>query len=263
MSLIGVDFDFGRLEELIEARGDEVIHETAVACTCRNGDLHAALINIDGKPANQRRLECPQCQGDGFIYRNAKRIRGLITGIESGRNRQLLDIGYAVPGDAQFSPSLKAPVLTDFDKITICGTVPVNEGQVIMRGAHTLEDNAQYVTDLATNEDRLWYRPGCSIWCEDENGVVYEHGANFTFENKKIVWENNGPDIKTLYTIKYTAYLEWVIYATPMMRFDNGRSIGQRALIRKKHVTFTTDSPMDSPANREEKENNFTTRTKI
>lgn len=263
MSLIGVDFNFQRLEELIQARGDEVIHETAVACTCRNGDLHAALINIDGKPANQRRMDCPQCQGDGFMYRNARRIRGLITSIEAGRNRQLLDMGYAVPGDAQFSPSLKAGVMTDFDKITICGTSPVNEGQVIMRGAHTLEDNVHYVTDLETNEDRLWYRPGCSIWCEDENGVVYSQGTDFQFVNKKIVWVGNQPDVKTLYTVKYTAYLEWVIYATPLARFDNGRALGQRCLIRKKHTTFTEDSPMDSPAHREEREEAFTTRTKI
>ena len=262
MSLLGVDFNFARLEELIQARGDEVIHETAVACPCRNGDVFAALVHVEGKPANQRGLDCPQCQGDGFIYRNARRIKGLITSIESGSQRQLLDIGYAVPGDAQFSPSLQAGTLSDFDKITICGTVPVNEGQVIMRGAHTIEDNALYVTDLEENEDRLWYRPGCSIWCEDENGVVYTQGSDFTFENKKIVWIN-GPDVKTLYTVKYTAYLEWVIYSTPMTRFDNGRNLGQRVLLRKKHVTFTTDSPEDSPAHRAAKEASFTTRTKI
>lgn len=263
MSLIGVDWDLGRLEELIEARGDEVIIETAVACPCRNSDLYASLIKKDGKPASQRILSCPQCQGDQFIYRNMRKVRGLIVGIEAGRNRQLLEMGYAVPGDASFSPSLRAGIISDFDKITFCGPSPINEGQVIMRGAHTLEDNATFVTDLASDEDRLWYRPGCSLWCEDINGVVYSQGADFVFENKKLRWVGNQPDIGTLYTIKYTAYLEWVAYSTPFARFDNGRSLGQRVLIRKKHVTFTTDSPMDSPANRSDKEVEFTTRTKI
>lgn len=263
MSFIGVDFNFARLEELIEARGEEVILETAVACTCRNGDVFSALIEIEGKPANQRSLDCPQCQGDGFLYRNARRVRGLITALEAGRNRQLLDMGYAVPGDAVFSPSLHAGILTDFDKLTFCGPSPINEGQVIMRGSHTLEDNEGYVTDLEDNEDRLWYRPVCAVWCEDRDGVVYKQGVDFVFENKKIQWVGNKPDIKTLYTVKYTAYLEWVIYSTPLARFDRGRSLGQRVMIRKKHVTFTTDSPMDSSSDRAQKEINFTTSTKI
>jgi hypothetical protein len=263
MSLLVVDFDFARLEELIEARGDTVILETAVACTCRNGDLHSALILREGKPANQRSLSCPQCQGDGFLYRNARRVSGLITSLDPGRNRQLYEMGYAVPGDATFSPSLRAGVVTDFDKITFCTPAPTNEGQVIRRGGHTFEDNVQYVTDLETNEDRLWYRPSCAIWCEDSNGVVYSQGADFVFENKKIQWTGNQPDLGTLYTLKFTAYLEWVAYSTPFARVDRGRSLGQRVMIRKKHVTYTTDSPMDSPAYRSEMESDFTTRTKI
>lgn len=263
MSILGVDWDFARLDELIEARGDEVILETAVACTCRNGDLHSALIIREGKPANQRSLDCPQCMGDGFLYRNARRVRGLITGIDPGRNRQLLEMGYAVPGDATFSPSLAAGYLTDFDRITMCHPEPVNEGQVIRRGGHTFQDNVQYVTDLEENEDRLWYRPSCSVWCEDENGVVYTQSTDFVFVDKKIVWTETGPDLGTLYTVKFTAYLEWVAYATPFSRVDRGRNLGQRVLIRKKHVTFTSDSPLDSPSYRAQKEIDFTTRTKI
>jgi hypothetical protein len=263
MSLINVDFDFARLDELIQARGEKVLIETAVACTCRNGDLHAALILREGKPANQRSLSCPQCQGDGFLYRNLRQIVGLVTSLDPGRNRQLYEMGYSVPGDAIFSPSLRAGYVTDFDRITMCKPEPTNEGQVIMRGAHTLEDNAQYVTDLEDNEDRLWYRPACAIWCEDSNGVVYSQGSDFVFEAKKMQWVGNQPDIGTLFTIKFTAYLEWVAYATPFDRVDRGRSLGQRVMIRKKHVTFTSDSPLDSPAYRAQKEVDFTTRTKI
>jgi len=263
MSLLGVDFDFARLEELVEARGDEVILETAVACTCRNGDIHSALILREGRPANQRSLSCPQCQGDGFLYRNARKVRGLMTALDPGRNRTLYEMGYAVPGDATFSPSLRAGFLTDFDKITFCTAMPVNEGQVVRRGGHTFEDNVQYVTDLEENEDRLWYRPSCSIWCEDSNGVVYTQGPDFVFESKKIQWVGNQPDLGTLFTVKFTAYLEWVAYASPFQRIDRGRSLGQRVMVRKKHVTFTTDSPMDSPAYRAQKEADFTTRTKI
>jgi hypothetical protein len=263
MSLIDVDWSFDRLEELIQARGEKVTVETAVACPCRNGDLYAALILKDGKPANQRILDCPACQGDGFIYRNARNIFGMITSLDPGRNRQLFEAGYAVPGDVTFSPSLRAGFLTDFDKITFCFASPVNEGQVVMRGSHTLENNAEYVTDLEEIEDRLWYRPACAIWCEDINGVVYSQGADFQFEGKKIQWVGGKPEIGTLYTIKYTAFLEWVAYASPFQRMDRTRNIGQKVMLRKKHVTFTTDSPLDSPSNRSDKEQDFTTRTTL
>lgn len=262
MSLIDVDWSFERLQELIDARGEKVTVETAVACPCRNGDLYSAFILKDGKPANQRILDCPACQGDSFIYRNARAISGLITALDPGRNRQLFEAGYAVPGDVTFSPSLRAGFITDFDKVTFCFATPVNEGQVIMRGSHTLDTNAQYVTDLAPSEDRLWYRPGCSIWCEDINGVVYYKDADFTFEGKKIQWKG-GPDVGTLYTIKYTAFLEWVAYASPFQRMDRTRNLGQRVMLRKKHVTFTTDSPLDSPSNRRAEEAAFTTRTSL
>jgi hypothetical protein len=263
MSLLGVDWNFSLLNELIEVRGENVIIETSVACTCRNGDLYAALILKDGKPANQRILDCPACQGDGFIYRNGRNIRGLVTSLDPGRNRHLFEMGYAVPGDVVFSPSLIAGIVTDFDKVTFCFTSPINEGQVIMRGAHTLENNAEYVTDLATNEDRLWYRPGCTIWCEDSDGVVYAQSSDFTFEGRKIIWGGNAPDIGTLYTVKYTAYLEWVAYSTPFQRMDNNRSLGQKVLLRKKHVAFLNDSPLDSPSYRKNQEIEFTSRTKL
>jgi hypothetical protein len=162
-----------------------------------------------------------------------------------------------------FSPSVQSGIITDFDKITFCFTSPINEGQVIMRGSHTLENNAEYVTDLEDNEDRLWYRPGCAIWCEDMNGVVYSQGGDFTFVGKKISWAGNAPDVGTLFTVKYTAYLEWVAYSTPFQRMDRTRSLGQKVMLRKKHVTFTTDSPLDSPAYRKQQEIDFTTRTKL
>lgn len=263
MSLINVDWDFQKLEELIEARGEDVVAETAVACTCRNGDQYASTIEQEGKPASQRSLSCPQCYGDGFIYRNARIARGLVTSVNPGRDRRLLEIGYAVPGDAVFSPSLRAGLITDFDKITFQFSEPLSEGQVIMRGAAHLEENATFVTDLDDNEDRLWYEAGGSIWCEDSDGVVYTENVDYKFVAKKLVWIGNKPRDGVLYTIKYLGYPEWICYATPMDRYDRNRNLGQRVLIRKKHVAFTTDSPLNIAAQRSEEASEFTTRTKI
>src|SRR5690606_7997847 len=196
------DWDFPRLDGFIQSRGDDVIVETGIACPCRNRDQYASLIERNGKPANQRILGCKNCQGDGFIYRDARKVRGLLTAINPVKDLRLIESGFARPGDMTFSPELHAQQITDLDKITTLFPMSVSEGQVIMRGAAHMEDNAIFVTDLEKNEDRLWYEAVCAHWCEDINGVVYSQGADFEFEHRKIRWVGNRPDPGTLYTVK-------------------------------------------------------------
>lgn len=257
------DWDMPLLEELITARGEEVIIETGMACTCRNGDHYASMIERDGKPASQRILGCPKCHGLGVAYRDGRIVRGLVTSLDPGRNKQLFESGYAIPGDAVFSPSMNASRLADFDRITAVFPEPVGDGQVIMRGAASLEENATLVTDLADNEDRLWYEAAEAIWCEDSNGVLYEQGVDYVFEAKRLIWIGNRPDKGVLYTVKYTAYLEWIVYATPFSRIDTNRDLGQRVLIRKKHVAMVNEDPGSTAASRKEAEARFTTNVKI
>lgn len=263
MSLINVDWDFSLLDELIEARGDEVVVETGVACTCRNQDLYASTILYQNSPASFRRMNCEQCQGDGFIFRNPRCVKGLLTSLDPGRNKVLIESGYAIPGDSVFSPGRCADDIADFDKITLLVPQNLNEGQVIMRGAAHMEENAQIPTDLATNEDRLWYVADTSVWCEDEDGVVYVQNGDFVFESKKIRWVGSQPAVGKLYTIKYTGYPEWIVYAQPFLRFDRGRSLGRKVLLRKKHVHFNTGSQAATPAERAEEADEFTSGVKI
>ena len=252
------DWSFKRLESLIQNRGETVIHEIGVACpACRNEDIYSYNADFNGRPSNIRSLSCPQCQGDGFLYRDAKEIKGLVTAIQPG-SRQLTEIGYAVPGDCVFSPSLNARFIGDFDRITFLSTTQVDGGQVIMRGAATQGDNFALETDLTEDQDRLWYLPECVLWCEDQNGVIYRQGTDFDFDDKKIVW-TNGPERGTLYTVKYRAYLEWVTYNSPMERYDRGRNLAQKVLLRKKHVHFRDGSFADSSDDRSAEESSFTT----
>jgi len=258
------DWDFNLHESFIMARGDIVVHEKAVACPCRAEDTHASFIQKDGQPARIRRLGCQSCHGDGFIYRDARQIRGLITGINPGR-RNLVDVGYSLPGDCTFSPSLRNAFISDFDKITFTQSDPVSDGQIILRGAAQLDTNQFIVTDLGANEDRLWYNVDCVIWCEDESGVVYTQNTDFTISQNKIVWLQGGksPDVSTFYTIKYTAFLEWVAYNTPVSRVDHGRDLGQRVPLRKKHIVFINEVDKATPQKRQAEEESFTTRTKL
>jgi len=263
MSFRNIDWDFGKLEELIEARGEEVIVETAVSCTCRNGDLYASMIEREGSPASYRRFNCSKCQGDGWIYRNARLVLGLVTGVDPGKDKALIEGGYAIPGDAVFSPSLEESTIADFDKITLLFALPLNDGQVVMRGAAHLEENAHINTDLATDEDRLWYMADCNIWCEDEDGSVYTQDADFEFEDRKLRWIGNRPLVGKLYTIKYFGFPEWIVPNQPLQRYDRGRGLGSRVLLRKKHVAYQTGSKADTPAKRQEAQRAFNTKVEI
>lgn len=257
------DWDFAKLDELIEARGDEVILETGVACTCRREDSTASMTTKDNQPSTLRRLNCLECQGDGYLYRNARCVRGLVTSIQAGPNRKLLEGGYAVAGDAVFSPSLNAGPVSDFDRITFTTSSFIGDGQVIMRGAASHNENQSLNIGVEDSEDRLWYMGDCSLWCEDSNGVVYEQGADFILKDKVIQWVGTQPNKGTFYTLKYTAFLEWIVYNTPLDRIDNSRSLAQKVIIRKKHVAFATGSKADTPTKRKEEEDRLTTRVKI
>lgn len=262
MAGLGADWDFNNLESLIEDRYDIVVWEKAVAEPTRRNDHYASQIEIDGKRGNEPDLYSAYDNEIGIRYRDAQAIRGMITSLESGRNKRLLEMGYAVPGDCVFSPSLKVGPIGDFDRITMTNPVPIGSGQTIVRGAASLADNQRLDHDVASNEDRLWYFPSCTIWCEDANGVLYSEGSDFVFEGKRIQWVGESPSIGTSYTLKYQAYLEWIAYSTPFSRFDRSRSLGQRVMLRKKHVAMV-NNPLDTPQDREEDEIDFTTRTKV
>lgn len=248
------------MEEFIQERGDRVVVERGVACPCRSEDTYASIVLKNGHPARLRRMDCPQCSGDGMIYRGARCVIGLITSVSPG-HRYLLTAGIAMPGDCVFSPSMKACDITELDKITFTRAESVNDGQVILRGAHRLDTNRTIITDLTPLEDRLWYNAEKSLWCEDTNGVVYEQYGDFNINGNKIIWEEGrGPEEGTFYTIKYTAFIEWIAYDSPTVRTDRARDLGQKVLLRRKHAIFTKDFDKATPAQRQEAEAAFTTR---
>lgn len=257
------DWSFENLESLIEDRGENVILETGISCpTCRAEDIYGSTILRDGVPATAQngRIGCPVCYGLGWIYRNAREVRGLITSVQAGANKNLLEGGWAVPGDSVFSPSLGTCALSDFDRITICYPVSVGSGQTIVRNAANMEDNAALSSGLTPQEDRLWYRPSYAVWCEDMDGNVYTQGVDYEFDGKIIRWGATKPADGKVYALKYFAYLEWIIFATPMARFDNGRSLGQKVLLRKAHTAFINAHPVDTVPKRVEQEASFTTK---
>ena len=240
---VGWSDNFRMQDGLIANRWQVVIHEIGIACTCRSGPRDEPVVGGSGK------MHCNKCE-NGILYREPLQIMGLVVGTHS--TKQLLETGFVNPGDCilSVSPNLKTPP-SDFDKITFTWPENVGEGQVIVRGLsaknnpHNLELNPY---GLKPNEDLLHYQGAHAIYCEDENGKVYNQDANFYFEGRKLVWVA-GPEENVRYTIKYKAYLEWLVYNSPMTRRDKNTDLGDRIALRKKHLVNLRDAVDVDPMN--------------
>jgi hypothetical protein len=232
---LGVNWseNFRMQDGLISNRGQVVVHEIGLSCTCRSGNWGEDVVGGSG------RLACGGCE-NGILYRKPFQIMGLISSISS--NRQLIETGFINPGDCvlSVSPNLEVPP-SDFDKITFTWPENVSDGQVIIRG-----ESIDTRLGLADNEDFLHYHGAQAIYCEDEYGREYKEGSDFYFKDKKIVW-TNPPEDKTRYTIKYKAYLEWIVYDSPMSRRDRDIDLGFRVVLRKKHLVNLRDPVDESP----------------
>lgn len=224
---ITVDWDYLRQNGFIEDRGTNVIHELGIACTCRTMDPFDQKIRLD--------LSCDKCEGFGFLYRKPQEINGLVTSVD--QNRSLMVSGFATPGDCLFSPSPKDDhVVSDFDKITFTHEQPINDGQTIVRGAATRGGSRVTYTGLEPHEDRLFYEATKALHCEDEHGTVYYQGSDFELKGRVVSWNTDKMLPDTRYTLKYMGHLEWIAYVGPFERRDRGDNLGQRVLLRKRHI---------------------------
>lgn len=243
-----LDFINGLQSGLVQDRGADMVHELGIACPrCRTSDANAGLLR-DGQLAT-RSPNCPNCSGDGWLYRDPVLVRGLAVSIRGQRN--MLDIGEAQPGDMQFSigpgftgcGSENRRISRD-DKFTATWSQPLNEGQTIVRGAANMSDNVRLKNNVKKDEDRLWYEADASLWCEDERRVVYHEDADFVLgPGKLITWVGNQPVKGTKYVVKYTAFFEWIVWAPPTERVDrDNEDIGPLVFLRRRHIANVNDS---------------------
>lgn len=248
---LGVDFQPGLQQSFIAERGVQMLHEIGVLCTCQVEDTYAG-VKKDGKD-RRREPFCPRCGGDAKLYRDGSLIVGIATSIRQQRN--IIDAGVAQPGDMLFSPDMGSAagscetdggrVIAVGDKLIATWDQPLDDGQVIIRGAGTTGENATLNTNLEDTEDRLWYEPLRSIWCEDEEGIVYTANADFILGPGRIIkWVGNRPPLGRRYTIKYTAFFEWIVFAPAQERYDrDALNLGPLVFLRKRHIAFINDNP--------------------
>jgi len=226
-------------EDLVANRGEIVIHETGVSCPkCR------ASVDDDVFGSTY----CTSCRGTGWLWRNPRKIQGLVTGIS--QNRDLRELGFLQPGDCVLSTSPRlVPQVSDFDKLTFTWPLPLDDGQVIVRKKSYQREIEKYGTPfLEQDEDRIFYEGVNTIHCEDEHGIEYYQEADFIFNGKRLKWIGNKPARNVRYVIKYEAFIEWIVSSPPLQRIDHGVNIGPRIILQKRHVALLSEDVREKTA---------------
>ncbi len=213
---LGISFQPGLQEGLINNRGADMIHEVGFSCTCRVDDVYVST--REDSAEHRREPFCTRCGQDGWLFRDPVLVRGLITNIRFQRN--IMDAGNYLPGDSLFSPDFTDTGCGDdegrrigtADKLTATWPEPLDDGHVLVRGSGSKSAALGIKTELDDDEDRLWYEPANALWCEDEFGVKYNEGSDFKLGPGKIIkWIGNKPNVGVRFTIKYNAYFEWIV----------------------------------------------------
>lgn len=239
---LGIDFNFPLQHGFIEERGETLIHEIGLRCPCDNEDPMLGLVEKGTNIAKKRhRFNCPQCGGEGRIYRKPQRIVALFFGFSE--NKIQATGGMIYPGDQMMSVKPGFQV-SGGDKITITWPEEVPDGQVLVRGAAHMGDNAARKLHVEPDEDVLWYYAVNSIYCEDFEGNVYREGGDFVLNTSRIIkWVGNSPKQGVSYVIKYNAYLEYIAFMPPVQRRDQDRDLGSRVALRKRHIALLNQDP--------------------
>lgn len=188
-------------------------HLIGMRCYC-----HGA----DGQPDPN----CTDHENGGWLYVNEQRIIGLVTDIS--QRRELMETGAFFPGDAVFSPTSDCTI-SEGDKIIFTWPLAYGQGDAIERGSGAT--------------DRLYYEAVGALYCIDENKVFYVFGTDFQLSGKYIYWQWEGksetakaPRNGTRYSLKYTAYIEWIAFVPPVTRISAGVDMGNKVMLRKKHL---------------------------
>lgn len=213
-----------RINEVTRTYGDWVVHEEGIPCSCQ--------------AASGLRLAagCPHCDGEGFLWINPRRLKGILMGVRT--DRRLASMGWLTPGDLTFTTDVHSRV-HDFDRITL--TVPEHtEPEILVRGK-SYQDG---VPGLAPNEDRLAYQAVEPIACvtHDRLDQGFVHGDDYVFAGKTIRWLKPPPD-GTAFVVKYEALTEWIAFSSPFEVIDRGRHLGQKVLLRKRHLVNLRENP--------------------
>ncbi len=212
-------FPPGDFAEFFRRHAERVLWYQAVPCPCGN------------QPGGPSNVNCVLCGGLGRFYPNPPgTTRAALTQV---RQQQVLEaIGEVFPGDLVAD---QPPGAVQFAPLDIILPTWVRgepyEGDEISRGA--------------TSTDALTYRAQSVAFCGTVNRITgaitaYREGTDFSVSGKVITWLSGGnaPPFGMLYAIRYDAQFEWSPYLPGQVRYENGTNLGQRTILRKRHLVL-------------------------
>ena len=213
-----------RVNEVTRSYGDWVIWEQGLPCACR------------AAPGLRMAAGCSRCEGEGFVWVEPEKLKGIL--MPAHADRRLAAMGWLGPADLTFSTDVHHRI-QDFDRITLLAPLPT-EPEVITRG----QGHRDGLPGLASEEDRLAYQAARPITCvvPDHPSESFIHGDAYVFAGKTLRWLRPPPE-GTVYVVKYEALTEWVAFASPIEVIDRGASLGQRVLLRKRHLVNLRENP--------------------
>lgn len=201
------------IDKFVKEEGEQVRHLVGIRCYCHG-------------PDGQADPNCPDHEAGGWLFAAEEMVTGLVTDIS--QNRELMETGVFMPGDCIFSP-LTEHQITEGDKIIFTWALPHGQGDVLVRGIGA--------------SDELYYEAIAGLLCIDQDKVFYKYGIDYRFDGKRVVWAWDGKSISgkqpapgKQYTVKYTAYIEWIVFVPPVERINSGENLGSKVMLRKKHL---------------------------
>ena len=169
---------------------------------------------------------------------NPKTIVAVILGLDSDRSgRHWLQTGTALPEDMSCSPLPNSRRFRDYDKVipTWAHGFPY-PGELLIRG----------------KKDTLIYKPVgkilrvCQVNPETGEETVWSQDTDFSLagpEGKSILWlSQNSPMFETTYSVVYEPRFEFICWNPPAPRWEKGRDLGLRVLLRKIHQPWPSSN---------------------
>ena len=214
--------------------GDRAYWYQAQMCPCGT-DPNAVS---DMSQANN---SCQVCGGLGVFYPNAPTvIRGTVS--NAVEDRTILNTGFQLNASDLIwssSPWSQGP-LSPFDGLILISPQSAwpFDGQTVVRGSG--------------NTDVLFYTPAGidAVYTVDSSTGAYTAYTGATVSGKSIDWSTapTAPPTGTQYSVRARVQYEWYVYTPPMVRYENTQSLGQKVVLRKRHIVYNSTLPILQPA---------------
>ncbi|KIL42067.1 hypothetical protein SD70_02470 [Gordoniibacillus kamchatkensis] len=215
--------------EFIMKHGEKVHYYTGMKCTCASSVQPTGSNLYDPNRAN---VSCAACKGIGWVWLDGGKIIGVVENIN--QHKDLLNSGIAAPGDLVFSPDLRV-TLSDYDKIQLTWPQGIPfECELISRGSGASDSTLYGVMNVMQ-----------CIAVDPASGTVtaYNSGVDFVYDKNtpanQITWQGaHVPAAGVVYSLKYQALVDWIVFTPPQPRRERGTNLGQRVILRKRHIVF-------------------------